>query len=244
MGPVYITSGSKIDNPLLETLAKKASYVRISFPGLDNDTYSYYSRQNKFKCSDAIDLITRLSKLRNKYKRENELLLGVRCCLRPEHFKNIESFTANILKLGVDTFQIVKTITNQKCESPPILDSHKKILLDLSKQLQVTIPYDLSDYFDFRINYDKMKSKTCFSSRLTPILYGSTLIPCTHTNIIKNKNYHYGDVSTISRISTDSFMIGKCDTCCSIKDNEIFNQIFMSLLDLHQKGRKATFILE
>ena len=45
MSVVYISTGSKMSDELLDTLAKYAYYVRISLPGISEDAYEYYSNQ-------------------------------------------------------------------------------------------------------------------------------------------------------------------------------------------------------
>lgn len=73
--------------------------------------YKYYSGQDRFLFNDSIKLIRKLVELRKNLKREKDLLIGVRCCLRPEFICDINS-TVKLLvdNVGVDSFQIVRAI--------------------------------------------------------------------------------------------------------------------------------------
>ena len=149
MKPVYISSGSYLDNNLCETLVKYCSYIRISLPGITDSSYCKYSRQNRFLFTDAIKLLENLVKLRKRFGRENDLVLGVRTCLRPEISSAIESVVELLINIGIDTFQLVRAIRNESDETKisniPISNEIKDILLTINKRKEVSI-HDNLDY--------------------------------------------------------------------------------------------------
>ena len=48
MGTVYITTGSMMNEALMQSLVKYAAFIRISFPGIDQRTYGLYSRNERY----------------------------------------------------------------------------------------------------------------------------------------------------------------------------------------------------
>lgn len=191
MKPVYISSGSYIDKALCEVLVRYCSYIRISLPGITDASYKKYSGQEKFLFSDAINLIRRLVALRKEFNRENELLIGVRTCLRPEIAHAIaEVSTLLIDDIGIDTFQIVRAIKNNDTNDEEVIIPEKirKVLQNLGKNQKISVPDCLDTYYNFRKTTDTFRGSMCLASELTPILYSNYLLPCTHTQMIKKFN--------------------------------------------------------
>lgn len=245
MKPVYITSGSFVDDRLCQTLVQYCSYIRISLPGINNETYKHYSGQNRFLFDDSIRLVRKLVELRRKLNRENDLLIGVRCCMRPEFIcdikKAVDLFVDNV---GVDSFQIVRAIKNNYHtfaeNSNKVPESFQEILRMLGQRRSVSIPDNVTVYYNTRATDPYYKETRCFASELTPILYSNFLLPCTHTRIIKSVGVLGTDLS-IADINSMANTAETCQTCCAIKDNSIFNEIYDTVKEIIDSGKSPEF---
>lgn len=248
MKPVYISSGSMINEELLDTLAKYAYYVRISLPGTNNTAYKIYSNQKKsnpFTYDDAIKLIEKLCKKRKKYGRENVLMIGARTCMRPENEGSYMKTAKTLGRIGMDSFQIVKILIpiGEKIENYPLSNNTIKELKELKENyeqyglIHVQIPRDLDYIYYNRKIEDNAKPSRCYSSMLSPILYGPNLVICTHWEKIKDKeNSHYGLI-TGKEGELEEIICGerakgirknvpeRCSSCCSIFDNQMMEVI-------------------
>lgn len=248
MKPVYISSGSRLDEKTIDALAKYAYYIRISLPGLNEKAYDIYSAQKgktKFKYADAINLIKKLVQKRKEYGREGELMIGARTCMRPENEGSYID-TAKVLgEIGADSFQIVKILI-------PMGDDYTKYKLSTNTQeelkflkknyqnfglMHVQIPHDLDYiYYDRQID-ETQKPSQCYSSFVSPILYGPNLVVCTHWEKIKDiADSHYGNIKGDEN-ELEEMLCGenavrirklipeKCSSCCSIFDNQMLEMI-------------------
>lgn len=265
MLPVYITSGSKLDDELIDCLAKYASYVRFSFPGITEEAYDIYSNQvcskeNRFTLQNSINNIKKLSEKRKQYGRENELLIGARTCLRPENDGNYLKIAKILKEVGVESFQIVQILVPEgmKIEEFPLSEVCKEELKELNKNecgfLHIQIPLNAKyTYYDRKIE-NSDKPSECYSSVFSPILYGPHLIVCTHWEKIKDvTGSHYGKMSGDFK-ELEILMNGeracrlrseipqRCSSCCSIFDNHILNSIKSHLM-LMKKPEDAEFYL-
>ncbi len=252
MGVVYISTGSKLDYKTKIALSKYVSYIRISFPGIDNLGYDYYSNQKgkkKFKYNDAIELLKELVLLRKKYNRENNLIIGVRTCIRDSNEGKYINFAKQLGKIGVDSLQIVKVLTPEKnkIKDNIINKNLKKELLIITKKYKqyglkhVQLPIKLDSVYEDRKLKNEIKPSKCYSSIFSPILYGTNLITCTHWDKISDvKNFHYGELKgnedEISKLMNCSRSLrirskipSGCDDCCSINDNLMFEIIKLKL---------------
>ena len=246
MEPVYISSGSAVDESLCNTLVKYCHYIRISLPGITNETYRLYSGQSRFQFTDAIDLLKKLVTLRKKYNRENELLIGARCCLRPEYVNEIGSVASFLIdEIGVDSFQIVRAIVND-----PTMYNEEVFLIPLEVQeslarlrikKEIELPNDCRTYYNYRKTVPSYNHMRCFSSEMMPILYGQYLLPCTHTRIIKEIDSVGVDLSE-EKIQPFNGVIQNCETCCSINDNIIFNDIYYTVNNIVKSGKSPDFL--
>ncbi|HIS91024.1 MAG TPA: radical SAM protein [Candidatus Faecisoma merdavium] len=246
---VYISSGSQLDEKTIDALAKYAYYIRISFPGINNVSYEKYSAQIKkekqFTYDNAIELIKKLVKKRKEYGREGELMIGARTCMRPENSGSYLETAKTLGKIGVDSFQIVKIlipigldIEKYKLDSTTIEE-----LTNLHDNyanyglLHVQVPHDLDYiYYDRQID-EKQKPSQCYSSMVSPILYGPNLIICTHWEKIKDvKESHYGYLTgkenELENIMNNEHanhirkcVPEKCSSCCAIYDNQMLEMI-------------------
>ena len=108
--------------------------------------------------------------------------------------------------------------------------------------MHVQIPFALDYiYYDRKID-DNEKPSTCYSSYLSPILYGPNLVVCTHWEKIKDvKGSHYGLVTGEKNQLEDIIhnkraceirnnLPDKCSSCCSIYDNLVMEMIKSQLL--------------
>ena len=91
-------------------------------------------------------------------------------------------------------------------------------------------------YYDRKLE-DNYKPSQCYSSLLSPILYGPNLIICTHWEKIKDiKDSHYGKLLG-NEFELEEMIDGangcrirkcvpeKCSSCCSIYDNQVMDLI-------------------
>ena len=252
---VYISSGSRLNEETIDALAKYAYYVRISLPGLNNKAYDIYSNQkgankNKFTFDDALELMKKLVQKRKEYNREGELVIGARTCMRPENEGSYLSAAKAMGEIGIDSFQIVKILIPMG-ENIEKYKLSKKTINELEtlnanyqkyNLMHVQIPYKL-DY----IYYDRKLEKTekpshCYSSYLSPILYGPHLVVCTHWEKIKDvEGSHYGKISGKKNQLEDMMfnekacrirdaLPNKCSSCCSIYDNLVMEMVKTQLL--------------
>lgn len=246
---VYITSGSKLDTETIDALAKYAFYIRISFPGVCNKAYKKYSvqknKKQEFTYDDAMNLIRKLVEKRKEYGREGDLLIGARTCMRPENIGEYINTAKKLGEIGADSFQIVKILVpigeeiekykldKQAIEELTILNTqYKKYGL-----MHIQIPNKLDYmYYDRELD-DSNKPSQCYSSLISPILYGPNLIICTHWEKIKDINdSHYGKLLG-NENELEELIDGengcrirkcvpeKCSSCCSIYDNQIMDLI-------------------
>lgn len=252
MGIVYISTGSKLTEKTLENLVKYGSYIRISLPGISEEAYDYYSNQQgkeKFTYSDAIKLLEKICYLRKKYKRERELMIGVRTCIRQKNEGHYLELSKKLGKIGVDSFQMVKVLSDniedkkdielsERTQADLILlnEEYKKLGL---KHIQT--PKLLDKLY---VNRDFVKNKKptkCFSSIVSPILYGNSLIVCIHWDKIRDKkNAYYGTLSG-KEFELEEIMQGekarkirkkypiKCNNCCALNDNLMLEVIRSNL---------------
>lgn len=248
MKPVYISAGSMMNDKLIDTLAKYAYYVRISLPGTNNRSYKIYSNQNKnkpFTYDDAINLIKKLCEKRKEYGREGTMMIGARTCMRPENENSYIKTAQKLGEVGADSFQIVKILVpvGEKIEEYPLNKETIEELTDLKRNynqyglIHIQIPRDLDYiYYDRKIE-DNAKPSKCYSSMLSPILYGPNLVICTHWEKIKDiEHSHYGLIQG-KEGELEEMMTGmrarkirkevpeKCSSCCSIFDNQILEVI-------------------
>jgi len=252
MSVVYISTGSKMSDELLDTLAKYAYYVRISLPGISEDAYEYYSNQaskEKFTYNDAMKLLDRLCKRRKKYKREDELMIGVRTCIRSKNEGHYVELSKTLGQMGVDSFQMVKVLTDHIEDKRDIELSEKtqQDLLEISARYEelglkhIQTPKLLDKLYinrDFLVN---KKPTKCFSSIVSPILYGNSLIVCIHWDKIRDKEGSYYGILTGKENELEEIMQGerakfirsqyptKCNDCCSLNDNLMLEVIRSNL---------------
>lgn len=250
---VYISSGSRLSDETIDALAKYAYYIRISLPGVCKDAYRKYSAQKnknqEFTYDDAMKLIQKLVVKRRQYGRDGELMIGARACMRPENIGEYITTAKKLGSIGADSFQIVKILvpsgediekyrldTNAIVELTKLNEEYKKYGL-----MHIQIPNKLDYmYYDRKLEENEKPSQ-CYSSLLSPILYGPNLVICTHWEKIKDiENSHYGrlngelneledmiDGENGSRIR--KCIPERCSSCCSIYDNQIMDLIRIQL---------------
>ncbi|MCX6749030.1 MAG: hypothetical protein NT076_05500 [Candidatus Pacearchaeota archaeon] len=102
MQSVYVSAGSKINDPLMNSLVKNASFIRISFPGIW-EAYKHYSGQGEFTFTDAMDGLGRIVEERDRQGRRRDLMIGARAALRAEHSDTYFNFANRLKDLGIDS---------------------------------------------------------------------------------------------------------------------------------------------
>lgn len=252
MGIVYISTGSKLNDETIDALVKYGSYIRISLPGISKESYEYYSNQSskeKFGYNDAMKLLKKLCKMRKEYNREDELMIGVRTCIRQKNEGNYLKLAKKLGELGVDSFQMVKVLTDNIEEKRDIelSEKTKKDLITLDKKYKemglkhIQMPKLLDKLYINREFLKNRKPTKCFSSIVSPIMYGNSLIVCIHWDKIRNKKEaHYG-ILTGKEMELETLMQGKkaqmirekypenCNDCCAQNDNLMLEVIRSNL---------------
>ena len=248
---VYVSTGSKMSEELADCLARNASCIRISFPGITPIAYDFYSHQdshNPFGYEDAISLVEKLCRKRKEYGREDELLIGTRTCIRPLNDGGYTDFLKKIGSCGVDAFQAVKVLTPEygkhECENVSQVASNE--LLELKEKHRdfgissFQVPNDLTKIYNDRSLREDVKPSRCWSSLVSPPLYGTNLICCVLWDKITNLSYHYGIMEGRSG-ELDKLMNGasaqfikencpkNCKDCCAYNDNKFMESLWKVL---------------
>lgn len=246
---VYISSGSRLDEETIDNLAKYAYYIRISLPGVCDKAYKKYSVQKnktqEFTYEDAMKLIEKLVNKRKEYNRDGELMIGARTCMRPENAGEYINTAKRLGELGADSFQIVKILVpeGENVEEYKLSEKSISELTELNENykkfglMHIQIPNKLDYmYYDRKLE-ENCKPSQCYSSLVSPILYGPNLVLCTHWEKIKDiKDSHYGKM--LGKENELEEMIDgkngcrirkcvpeKCSSCCSIYDNQVMDLI-------------------
>ncbi len=249
---VYISSGSMLNDQLIDDLAKYCSYIRISLPGVTEEAYDKYSSQTcankyKFTLQKSLDNIKKLIEKRKEYNRDGELIIGARTCMRPESDGGYLETAKKLKELGADSFQVVQILVPEgsNYKDYPISDMCRRELQELNKNniglMHIQIPGKLDYVYYEREMEVGSRPGECFSSLFAPILYGPHLVVCTHWEKIKNLKYHYGKIDdNVHKLSDimqneNAKAIRKdipydCSSCCSIYDNQILCSIKAQLM--------------
>lgn len=120
-------------------------------------------------------------------------------------------------QMGVDSFQMVKVLTDNIIDKKDIelSDCTQKDLLLLDREYKnlglkhIQTPKLLDKLY---INRDFLKNKKptkCFSSIVSPILYGNSLIVCIHWDKIRDKQNAYYGVLSGKEFELEEIMQGK-----------------------------------
>lgn len=253
MGIVYVSTGSCISDDLLKSLVENASFIRISFPGISPDAYKYYSNQrscNQFTYNDALLLLDKLCNERAKLGREDSLMLGTRTCIRPLNAGHYTDFIRTISEMGIDAFQGVKVLVPdfESVKNEIVTDAVIDELLDLPEVAHLhglknfQIPSDLKTVFKERVIEEKDKAEldACWSSIVSPPMYGTNLMCCVLWDKITDLNYHYGildgtpgEIEKVMHSERAKFIAQNCPhnckECPSINDNNFMQSLWRAL---------------
>lgn len=236
MQSVYVSTGSKIDDSLRNSLVENASFIRISFPGI-GEAYKHYSGQSEFTFTDALDGVGRIVKERDKQGRKKDLMIGARVALRSEHSDSYFSFANKLKDIGIDSLQIVKILVPEgKKPSDFLLNSGDAYDLEKTETLDdvnfnVSIPHGLDSMVYSREIENRAEFPTqCFSARFQPVLAGRSLFVCTISDIMYSHNLRLGTFASeegelerflssenIERVTTG--IPAQCKSCSNIYDN-------------------------
>jgi wyosine [tRNA(Phe)-imidazoG37] synthetase (radical SAM superfamily) len=253
LGSVYVTTGSKMNNALRDSLLKNADFIRISFPGADRESYAHYSGQNKFTYEDSVENLQRIVDGRRKEGREKDLMIGARVALRPEHEGHYLNFAKTLKAIGIDALQIVKILVpeNKKLEDFPINARTIAELGEVEKLddgvFNVNLPHNL-DYVHYSRDIRNMEEfpKKCFSARIQPVLAGKSLIVCTKSEVMYSKAFQLGTFQGNAG-ELEQFLSEKnvedvaknvpaeCNSCCSIYDNLLLHSLQKTIRSTNSK---------
>lgn len=264
MGVVYVSTGSKISDKLLDCLVENAAFIRISFPGISTNSYKTYSNQksakNNFSYNDGLHLLEKLCNARAKIGREDSLLIGTRTCIRPLNTGHYDEFIKTISNIGVDVFQGVKvlipdfdTVKNEFISQEVIEELLHVKELSFSYGLKdFQIPSDLNTIYNNRSIAERNKPTKCWSSLVSPPLYGTNLMCCVLWDRITDLNYHYGimegrkgELEELLHSERAKFIMENCPKncteCCAIKDNSFMESLWR-VLKLQENLDNVKFI--
>jgi len=236
MQSVYVSTGSKIDDSLRNSLVKNASFIRISFPGI-GEAYKHYSGQSEFTFTDALEGLGRIVKERDEQGRKKDLMIGTRVALRAEHSDSYFNFANKLKDLGIDSLQIVKILVPEgKKPSDFLLNSGDAYDLEKTETLDdfnfnVSIPHGLDSMVYSREIENRAEFPTqCFSARFQPVLAGRSLFVCTISDIMYSHNLRLGTFANedgelerfLSSENIEGVTTGipaQCKSCSNIYDN-------------------------
>ncbi len=243
LGIVYVTTGSKMEASLRHSLIKNADFIRISFPGIGKDSYSLYSRQNKFTYNDSMENIKRIIDERRESGRERDLMIGARVALRPEHEGDYVDFAKEVKEIGMDTLQIVKILIpdRKKLEDHPLSPVTLKQLKEVQKlddeTFNVVLPHKLDYmYYDRIVNEREEFPKQCFSALIQPVIFGKSLFVCTKSEVMYSQEHKLGTfegaegeikglLSEENVRKATRNIPAECKTCSSIYDNILMHSL-------------------
>lgn len=252
MGVVYVSTGSQISDELLDCLVNNVAFIRISFPGISSEAYEVYSnqkaRKNNFSYDDAIHLLDKICNARAKAGKEDSLLIGTRTCIRPLNAGHYDNFINTIANIGVDVFQGVKVLIPdfESVKNEIVSEEVIKELITLKESAysyglkDYQIPNDLNTVYNNRTMVERDKPTKCWSSLISPPLYGTNLMSCVLWDRITNLNYHYGVMEGLEN-ELEDLMHGErakfimkncpqnCTECCSFKDNSFMESLWRVL---------------
>ena len=252
MGIVYVSTGSQISDELLDCLVRNVAFIRISFPGIGTDAYRIYSKQKSkkkyFSYDDAIRLLDKLCNARAKAGREDTLLIGARTCIRPLNAGHYDDFIRTIANIGVDVFQGVKVLIPdfEKVKDESISQKEIEELINLRELAysyglkDFQIPNNLNSVYKNRAMIERDKPTKCWSSLISPPLYGTNLMCCVLWDKITNPEYHYGvmegeemELESLMHGERANFIMkncpGKCTECPAINDNSLMETLWRVL---------------
>ena len=247
---VYVSTGSMMKEELIDCLVRNASCIRISFPGISHDAYEAYSDQHNvhFTYEDAVKLVEKITSKRAQYGREDELLVGVRTCIRPLNEGYYRNFLSTMGSIGVDAFQGVKVLT-------PEFEKHREQEMSLGTIIELAklredykwlgiknfqIPTYLNQIYNDRAFKGNEKPSTCWSSIVSPPLYGTNLMCCVLWDRITDLAYHYG-IMEGRTMELEEMMNGanaqfirancpkNCKDCCAHNDNRFMESLWKNL---------------
>lgn len=264
MGIVYVSTGSQISDDLLDCLVNNVAFIRISFPGISSEAYQLYanqkSREHNFTFDDAIRLLDKLCNARAKFGREDSLLIDTRTCIRPLNSGYYDKFISTIASIGVDVFQGVKVLIPD-FESVKDEIVSQEVIEELVALKETSYSYGLKDYqipndlntiYNNRAMVEREKPTKCWSSLISPPLYGTNLMCCVLWDRITDLNYHYGILEG-KEYELEELMHGErakfimencpknCTECCSFKDNSFMESLWR-VLRIHEDLNSVKFI--
>ena len=172
----------------------------------------------------------------------------MRTCIRPLNDGSYKKFLVTIGEIGVDAFQAVKVLTPEFGKHLEQTMSRKvvKELLELKenyKELGIQdfqIPNDLNKIYNDRSLRDEMKPSKCWSSMVSPPLYGTNLMCCVLWDRITDLSYHYGimegEIGELENMMTGANARyikencpKNCKDCCSYNDNKFMESLWKIL---------------
>jgi sulfatase maturation enzyme AslB (radical SAM superfamily) len=241
MQSVYITSGSKMNEELRESLVQNAAFIRISFPGI-GDAYTYYSRQTRFTYQDALRNLEKIVRERKKAGRERELMVGARLALRQKHEETYLDFASKMRDIGIDGIQIVKIVAPEGSKLQEFPLTPKSIEnLERTKELDspsfnVRVPYTLDYMVYLRNVYPENFPKHCLSALFQPVLAGRSLFACTISHVMYEQDLRLGtfegtdqeierfmSTGNLRKVMRD--VPRRCNSCSNIYDNILLSRL-------------------
>ncbi|MCU0642169.1 MAG: hypothetical protein MUF61_01135 [archaeon] len=243
MGIVYVTSGSQTDDSLRHSLIENADFIRISFPGIGQNAYRFYSGQTDFTYNDSMKNLEKILDERRKNGREKDLMVGARLALRSEHEGAYLDFAKRLREMGLDVIQIVKILVPEykRPEDFPVTSLAME-QLQATRDLEnpsfgVSLPHSLdSMYYSREIEDRREFPQQCFSALIQPVLMGRSLFVCTKSEVMYSQAFRLGTFQGVPQ-ELEQFLSpaqvkevtknvpGECKSCCSIYDNMLMHSL-------------------
>ena len=163
-----ITNGSNLKGKIAKSLANKASWVRVSMDGWDNDSYTKYRKTKGKEFDKIISNMEEFSKIKGTTK------LSVAYNVDRDNYTKIYDYTKLIKEIGADTIKftgcVVSDNTMENIEyHSSIFEKTTSIIKKVKSDFE-TKDFEIENVYSVQnTRYDKTYNRCPFSEYLTII---------------------------------------------------------------------------
>ena len=158
----------------------------------------------------------------NKYK-NSDAFIHVKSYLKLEEIDNYEKYILNFKELGVDVYQLSKSLLLPNEKNVIIDKKYEEVIRSLEDKYDMFISVkNLRELYYPRFEIDSRNTRNCYACKLKPYLYGDTILPCKVDDKINNIS-KWG----VKEVKEDSFKSCgiECDDCASLFENDILDEV-------------------
>lgn len=228
-----ITNGSYLKGEIANLLANRASWIRISMDGWDDDSYRAYRRVGGREYTKIISNIEEFSKIKGK------TIVGISMNVDKDNANHIVEFVRNIKNAGADHIKIGGCVISDDREKNNLY--HKTFSKKVDEEIAKAIDQFQDDsfsiinlYHELPGRYDKNYESCPFAECLTVIAADSRVYTC------QDKAYtNSGCLGSIAEISFKDFWF-------SLENKNALKSINPSVLCMHHcvADKKNKMLLE